>query len=528
MTDAPVEKKPPTRTRNYLAGLTSGYVRTVVTVIVGLWLTPFTLRYLDRQEYAIFTLASDALMWLGLLDLGITTGLRVQAAQLTGRPDKEKLNLLASTAFFAQNGVVVLILIAGSVLAFLFPHLFPVRPDLQKDATNLMFMLVLGSSLSIGTQTFSAILVANQQIHIDNFIGLLNIGIRTLLTVVLLEAGWGLYSLAVAALAAVVVTVVLAVVRTYRFLPDLRIRWSLASWTSFKSISHVGLWFSLGGLAGIVIQSLDRIMTAQVVSIEMVTTLTLTGRLYALSGSLLGQITETARPMLGQIFGQRKMDHALRTYRRLFALSTGSAVVAAASMWAANGTFVTRWVGGTNYGGISLDFALALNLILASWILPNRAILTASLNVRPQVVCRMIEGGLNLGLSIVFGRMFGVFGVVFATAIACLVSSWWYMPLLTARMFGRPFRSFIWDDAARVIVLMACLFPIAYLLRQFAMGISGFVGAAFGIVATGLAGFILTWFLVFDAELRTRGLNAASGALSFIRPIPHIRKENNR
>jgi len=504
MSDTPGGKKSPTRTRNYLAGLTSGYVRTVLTVVVGLWLTPFTLRFLDRQEYAIFTLASDALMWLGLLDLGITSGLRVKAAQLTGQPDREIMNSLASTSFFAQNGVVALMLLAGTVLSFLFPHIFPVRPDLQKDATNVMVMLVCGSALGIGTQTFSAILVAHQQIHVDNLIGLLNIGIRTILTVVLLEAGWGLYSLAVATLAASVLTSILAIIRTYRLLPGLHIRWSLASWDVFKNITHVGLWFSLGGLAGIVIHSLDRIVTAEVVSVDMVTTLTLTSRMYALSGSLLGQITETARPMLGQMIGQRKMDQALRTYRQLFALSTGAAIVVAMSIAAGNGSFVTRWVGGINYGGFWLDMALAINLITYAWVLPSRAILTANLTVRGPVLVRCMEGAVNLGLSIVLGRIVGVMGVVLATGITCMVTSMWILPLLTARMFDRPFLRFLYDDAARIVLLWACLVPVMLGARSLAQTITGFPGALAGGAATAACGAVLLWFLSLDDRLRLR------------------------
>ena len=52
----------PSRTGNYLKGLASGYLATLATILVGLWLTPFTLRFLDREQYAIFTLASDVLM----------------------------------------------------------------------------------------------------------------------------------------------------------------------------------------------------------------------------------------------------------------------------------------------------------------------------------------------------------------------------------------------------------------------------------------------------------------------------------
>src|SRR5215475_9924002 len=99
------------RTSNYVKGLTTGYAATFSTIAVGLWLTPFTLRYLDREQFAVFTLASDLLMWLGLLDIGITSGLNVKAAQLSGRPDQEKLNRLASTAFYTQNLIVLFVLL---------------------------------------------------------------------------------------------------------------------------------------------------------------------------------------------------------------------------------------------------------------------------------------------------------------------------------------------------------------------------------------------------------------------------------
>src|SRR5579872_7511084 len=144
-----------TRTFNYLAGLGTGSVRMFVHVLVGVFLTPFTLRFLDREEYAIFGLTLELLTWLTLLDVGITAGLRIQAARLTGQPDQDRLNRMASTAFFAQNAVVLAVLVIGLGMALAFPHFFPVRPDLQRDATWLMALSVLGAALSIGSQTFS-------------------------------------------------------------------------------------------------------------------------------------------------------------------------------------------------------------------------------------------------------------------------------------------------------------------------------------------------------------------------------------
>ena len=498
------------RTGNYMKGLVTGYAATFATVLVGLWLTPFTLRFLDREEYGIFALASDLLMWLGLLDIGITAGLGVQAAQLSGKPDAERLNRLASTAFFTQNLIVLVVLVAGGAMAAAVPHFFPVRQDLHRTTSALVAMLVLGSAIGFSTKTFSALLVANQQIYIDNLLGLALLAIRTVLTVVLLKKGWGLYSLAFANLAATIITSLMAVWRTYRLLPGLQIRRVLASWDVLKSLGSLGIWFSLGGVAGIVITSLDRVVAAKLISIETVTTLSLTGRVYALFAGLLDQITNTARPMLGQLLGQNKIAEAHRIYRHLFKLSTGFAVIAAFSLWAGNEPFVTRWVGAQNFGGPMLSMALALNLIVNSWVLPNRAVLSSALVVRPQALSRIVEAVINLGLSILLGHYLGVIGIILGTAIAGLLTSTWYLPLLTARLFGRSWFKFMREDALPILAVGACLVPVVLLTQAAGRQIGGFLGAGVGGGLTALAGFGLMWFIILDDALRSRGLGAVA------------------
>jgi O-antigen/teichoic acid export membrane protein len=154
-----------------------------------------------------------------------------------------------------------------------------------------------------------------------------------------------------------------AVVRLFRLLPSLRLSLEFFSWRVLRQTGGLGIWFSLGMLAGLFIENVDRILAAKLVTLESVTTLSLTGRMYAVSYGLLQQVSNTARPMLGQMLGQGKKDEVFMRYKQLFALSTGSAVVVAASLWAGNGNFVSWWVGSVNYGGPLLDVALALNLL---------------------------------------------------------------------------------------------------------------------------------------------------------------------
>jgi hypothetical protein len=145
--------------------------------------------------------------------------------------------------------------------------------------------------------------------------------------------------------------------------------------------------------------------------------------------------------------------------------------------------------------------------VMHAWVLPNRATLSAGLIVRPQVICRLLEGALNILLSVLMARWLGVFGVLIATTIAGILTSVWYLPYLTARMFQRPFMRFIWEDVRRILVLMVCIVPIAFFARRFASLLGGLYGFLFGFIFVGAMGVLLLWFVVFDDGLRKQVLS---------------------
>lgn len=498
------------RSKNYFLGLSTGYITTIVTILVSFWLTPFTLGFLDREKFAIFSIASDILVWLTLLDLGISAVLSGKAAQLLGLPEKERINRIVSTAFFAQLIISLMMLVLGLVLSALFPLFFNIQGDTANQASIVMALLVIGSVLTLGTKTFSALLIANQQIHIDNLINLLLLVIRTGLIVFMLIFGWGLISLAIANLSATIITSILSVLRVRKTLPEISIKLSYFSWDIFHETFNMGIWFTLGGLAGILILGLDRTVAAKMVSLEAVTTLILTGKIYALSGGILQQIANTSRPMLSQLIGQGKKKEALRAFQRLFIFSTGGSVIVAITIWSANSAFIRWWVGGKNYGGSLLDLALAINLIVHNLVLPNRALLAASLSfVRKHNINRLVEGIFNLIFSIIFALKFGLLGIAIGTSIASIITSCWYLPVLTAKTLETSVKELAFNGMIRVSFLGAILLLFAFWIRSTSVhfnNVADFIVPAF---LTGLVGCILLWCIGVDKEIRSDLVDAA-------------------
>jgi len=513
------------RTRNYLAGLLTGYAVVAAAIIINLWLTPFTLRFLDREEYAVFAFTNDVWVWLFLFDLGTTAGLRTQVAQLTGRPDTEHLNRLASTSFFAQLVLALCVLIAGAALSTLFPSLLGVRPDLHEEATAVVALLVLGASVSLATRTFSVLLTAHQQTHVDNLIQLAMLVVRAALIVLLLVAGWKLYALAIAGLIVIIMGALLALVRCRATLPRLAISFDFASWDALRSgIGDHALWFGVLNLAAFVVYNMDRAVAARVVSFESVTTWTLTGQVYSLAGVLIMQMTTTALPGLGQLIGEGDTQTAFATYRRLIVLCTGIGVVAALTLWAGNEAFVAWWVGAKHYGGAWLDAALALNLVVAAWTMSSRTMLMAMIMARPLALCRTVEAAINLGLSVFLAQRVGLVGIATATAIAGLLTSCWYIPRLVAGRFRHTFSELARHVLVPLTLLTLILLPAAWGLRFLVEGM-GIGGALLAMWVVGSLGLVLLWSFAFDAVMRAQSINITAQIVrSFKKRIPIARR----
>jgi O-antigen/teichoic acid export membrane protein len=488
----------------------TGYTVISLAVIVNLWLTPFTLRFLDRDEYALFVFSNDLLTWLVLLDLGMTMGLRSQAAQLTGRPNHELMNRLASTTFYTQLVLALLMLMAGGIVAAFAPRLFHVRVDLQGQASLVLLLLALGMSVNFATQSFSSLLFAHQQIHYDNLIRIAQLIARTIITIILLLAGWKVLSLAVASLVSVSLFSLLSVVRAYLTVPGLSISRRNASrallWSDLKELH---LWYAASNMSGAVIQSMDRIIAAGLVSLASVTTLALTGRAYELALLLLTPLTAAAQPAVGQLLGEGKRAAAFDAYKQLCLLSTGAGVVAALSLWSGNAAFVTGWVGADNYGGASLDALMALNLLLFSWVMPHRMMLIIGLWARPQSLTRVAEGLLNLCLSVPLALRYGLVGMAAATLLASALTSCWRLPRLAANYFGRDAREVLRETIAPLVRPLLALAALAICMRFFVAARGGYRRSFLAMVTVGACGLTLLWRFTFDAKMRARALSLA-------------------
>lgn len=484
----------------YLAGVTASHALRAAGLLTSLWLTPFVLGTLGREQYGIYVLALSVAGWLRVCDLGSAAALQTRLARLPG--DAAATSTLVTAAFTAQIFTALLAFISGLALAAGFPAFAGLAPSVAGGTVAVVVLLSLDASVSLLARVFSAVLIARQRFPRDNAVQLAAMGLRVAVTVVLLLEGWGLVALAVALLSGSLLRLALTYFESRR-IEKFVIRRTLLAWRHLRDVGGLGIWFSVGGLAGLMILSVDSILAAKLVSVESVAVLYLTARLYDLAEGMFKPVVDVARPVLGALLGQSETSKAADVYRKLESLTMVFALVLSASIWAVNEQFITAWVGPDNYGGLWLNSALAAAFVVNLWVLPKRAVLSAALVVKPQSLSRLGEGVVKIALSIVLGRRFGLPGIVSATSLASLSNSVWYLERLVAATFKSQ------DAAAPFTLRMRPLVFIPVLMAaimgwRLSGAVSGYTGVALGFIATAIAAACVIWTLGADHGTRAR------------------------
>ena len=433
-------------------------------------MVPFTLKYLTLAEYGIFAIAGDILLWLGLLQLGTGATLSSRAAQLIGKGDTDHLSALTSTAFILQVIAAGLTVVIGGFVSLTVDDWFQVSEPVD-GLKIVFFMLVLGASVRVSSQVFNALLIANKQIHVDNMLGIGLFLFRTILTIAFLLAGMKLMALAWSALITTVVISCIAYWRVRKQMPEVEISMHHFDRGHVKDLLGNGIWFTIGGLAGIFIFSLDRFMVGRYVSLEAVAAFIITGKLYFIAEKIHGQIFNVMRPYFGQLHGQANKKKLSELYHAAFSGSCLLSVFMATCVYLINQWFIGWWVGPELYLGTTVSFLFALNFVLQSSVLPNRILSASALFKMPQQnIARIIEGALNLVLTILLVSKLGIQGVLLGSVIATVLCSTVMLNLIARSYFTSStskWRS-LWAYAALgsliLVFLGNYLGPLGYLL----------------------------------------------------------------
>jgi O-antigen/teichoic acid export membrane protein len=492
---------PVTRSSRFLSGFKWGLANQVLTLVVGLLVTPFLLRRLGQSDLGLWMVASSLLGYLGLLDLGVVALLPRETAYAAGRHPERPLPAVAEVFSRAlQIALLQLPLVAaGAALLLLL---------LPENSERLVhpFLLVLGTFVVLfPLRLFQAVLHGLQDLRFLGVLQTVSWAAGTATSVGLVLADAGLFAVA----AGWVVTQGLSALACFwrlraAFPEAVPRRLTRPSWESLRAWLSQSLWLTVSNVAQLLRLGTDVVIIGKLLGPEAVVPYTCTARLVSVLSNIPQLALASAQPALAELrmsADKARVTEVSNALERLMLFLSGGAFC---GLLAINEGFIRFWVGESQYGGLALTLLFLTSMLLRHFCLSVNSCLFCFGYERRLGLTAITDGVVTFLFLWLGVSLFGLVGAALAPILGiCLVSLPMNMSLL-ARDSGRSLR-----QVARNLAPWAVRFAGVLALS---------LGVAVGLKPRGLLALTLAGTLVGGAYL------LVMGPLLFQAPLaPYVR-----
>lgn len=447
------------RLKNSALNFASGFLGRVLTILLNFVVRTIFIYCLNEAYLSVNGLYSNILTVLSLAELGFGSAMVYRMYVPVAVKDYQKTAALLQ--FYKKIYIIigVVIFLLGLCVIPFMDYIIKDKPDIS-GLTLYYILFLVNTTISYWFASYKAsVLYADQKEYIKtNVQNAMSILQSALQIVLLLIFRKYLLYLLVQLGCNIILNLYVAHLVDKRY-PQIR-EYRDARLTSDErgQIKKDAEALVLSRFGHVVLNGTDNIIISAVVGVLWVGRLSNYTLICDSITSVLCQITAAITGSLGNFFATEDKHAGYALFKKVEFLNFwlyGFSFIALVTLL---DPFVQIWAGGRFVLGLPISIAIAINFFVAGymntlWVFRSTLGLFKQGKFRPILVAI-----LNIVLSIVLGRLWGVFGVLFATFLSRAAISLWYDPLILHKYgFEVSCKPFFARYFRRVLLLTAVL-----------------------------------------------------------------------
>lgn len=405
--------------------LGSYYVVDLLGLVGFVALTPALIAHFGAAQFGVIALAQGLVGYLGLLDLGIKPALTRMVATAWARGEEERARELLT------SGAAVLAIAAAVALGaslWIAAGLRPGSAGLSAvDAAAVApFVALKGIEFSVSlllSPFESANYGMDRVVRMNAIRGAARIlELAAGLAAILLD--WPLWSLAVWGIASSVVGGLLQAWTLRERMVGYRPRLAELRWSATQELVRFGAFYLVNGMVVVLVFKTDELVIASALGLASVALYAPLNQAMRAVLSVVTRITAASGARLTILVARAEKQAAAALFVETLERTLTAALLFALPMVAVGASLGSSWLGKP----VSAPLVWALTGIMVAHIpvaVASRYLGAAGL-VRAVTVVSIIEAALNLGLSLLLVRKFGLTGVALGTFLAQLLTTSWF------------------------------------------------------------------------------------------------------
>lgn len=447
------------RLKNSALNFASGFLGRVLTILLNFVVRTIFIYCLNEAYLSVNGLYSNILTVLSLAELGFGSAMVYRMYAPVAVKDYQKTAALLQ--FYKKIYIIigVVIFLLGLCVIPFMDYIIKDKPDIS-GLTLYYILFLVNTSISYWFSSYKAsVLYADQKEYIktnvQNTMAILQSGLQIVL--LLLFRKYLLYLL-VQLVGNIFLNLYVAHLVDKRY-PEIQTYQGASLSTEERvQIRKDTEALVLSRFGHVSLNGTDNIIISAVVGVLWVGRLSNYTLICDSVTSVLCQITAAITGSLGNFFATEDKHAGYALFKKVEFLNFwlyGFSFIALVTLL---DPFVQIWAGGRFVLGLPISIAIAINFFVAGymntlWVFRSTLGLFKQGKFRPILVAI-----LNIVLSIVLGRLWGVFGVLFATFLSRAAISLWYDPLILHRYgFEVSCKPFFARYFRRVLLLTAVL-----------------------------------------------------------------------
>ena len=447
------------RTKNAKLNILFGYLAQTGIFILSFVGRKIFLHYLSADYLGINGLYSNILTILSLAELGLDTAVVYSLYKPVATDDYA---LIHSLLTFFKKIYYILALAIFSIGIALIPFLnYLVNSNVSNTELILYYVLFLTNTVaSYFVAHKVALLSAAQKQRVQKLIALSFNLLLQVIHIIVLVAFKNYYAYIVATVINTIISNIVLSIVTKRMHPQIFASKEYVEFDKKQIISRILSTF-LYKFGAVLINSTDNILISVIVSTVAVgyysnyytVVAAITGFVSIITTSLISGIGNKAatdsKNGQGDLF-----DMMLLFYHIIAAIG----LIGFSLLF---NNLITIWLGSEYLFDEKTVFIIAFNFYLANAISPVWMFREANGFFVKVKYLLIIRAGINIALSIVFGMLWGVFGIFLATAASLILTNLWFEPRILSREILHRSQIIYWKKQLKYFLTTVFCYAIA-------------------------------------------------------------------
>lgn len=419
------------RNTEFIKQLGSSYAVFFVNTLVMIFQTPLLLNYMGNDTYGIWLLAQNVINYLTLLNLGFNSVMINQYA--VGDPaSKDKI---FSTVFFSLLLFTGLSAIVFSVILYNLGAFFQISSGLEPLANKIFILMYVVFLLNFIATYFDMVLYyISGRIITKNIIEMVRISLLFGLYFLGVKLDWGIVNLC---LVYIGVTFLFLITTILFSLKSAAIQLSFKNFDSglMKKYFKPGSYYVLLGLTQVFVFNGDNIIIASMLGTAQLTAYSLSFRLSDVAIKLIRKLTETKSPHYVALLKQKDYGKLKKIFHKMQWPVVGLSLAASLLIGLFGQNILHFWLGNQHVFDPQIILVFAIYILISNLYYSNWVMLNLAGEHKGLSRVALLEVCVNICLSILLCKWFGLLGIALATLISTTCLGWLYSHFRLKKFF---------------------------------------------------------------------------------------------